>query len=284
MSAPLDLCAWLRTATRGLPRAIKAVVYEELSAHYQDAFDEQRADGLNAADAHRAALAQLGDARETAHALREIHLAQRHYVLALGASLASLLWVVMGAFFTSAAMLTIVAVFWLFVMLRSFRRLIEARLDAPNVRLPIAMIEVCTLLTIVLAFVADQNPIDYPSVLVVIDPFILPYQQLWEQSLTPIHILLAATVGLIGLGWLLLGERLMGQDARLFQLGTLLIGAMTVTGLGLIGSALSVLLRNVTALQTLVLVVVIAGTARQALFVLLFFRAAYPQRDRKARA
>jgi hypothetical protein len=284
MSAQLDLCAWLRIATRGLPRAIKTVVYDELSAHYQDAYDEHHTAGMSAADAHRAALAQLGDPRATAHALRETHLAQRRYALAFVASIMSLLWVVIGAFFTSALVLTTLTLVWLAVVLRSFRRLVEAHPDAPQLRLPVAMIEVCSLLTILIAFVTAQNPLDYPQALVINDPFILPLPALWAQSLTPLHVLMAAAVGLVGLGWLLLGERLLGHEAQLQRLGGLLRTCLFVGGLGLIGSALSLLLRNVTALQTLTLVVIVMGTARQALFALLFFRAAYPQHDRKARA
>ncbi len=85
-----DLAHWLETATRGLPAAAQAVVRAEIEAHYADAVEDHRASGKTAEEAHRAAMADLGDVRATARALRDTHLARQRYMKAMAVSLAGI--------------------------------------------------------------------------------------------------------------------------------------------------------------------------------------------------
>ncbi len=82
-----DLAHWLETATRGLPAAAQAVVRAEIEAHYADAVEDHRASGKTAEEAHRAAMADLGDVRATARALRDTHQARQRYLKAMAVSL-----------------------------------------------------------------------------------------------------------------------------------------------------------------------------------------------------
>jgi hypothetical protein len=74
MKADNGLADWLRTATRGLPEDVAFSLREELQSHYEDAVREHLAQGKDSADAHHAALADLGDARQVGRALRRVHL------------------------------------------------------------------------------------------------------------------------------------------------------------------------------------------------------------------
>jgi hypothetical protein len=85
-----DLAHWLEAATQGLPAAARAVVRAEIEAHYADAVGDHRASGKAEEEAHRAAMADLGDVRATARALRDTHLARQRYLKAMAVSLAAI--------------------------------------------------------------------------------------------------------------------------------------------------------------------------------------------------
>lgn len=82
-----DLARWLGEATRGLTPDVRDSVQAELEAHYHDAVRDHVAAGKSETDAHRAALADLGDAAPTARALRETHSSPRRYEIAMILSL-----------------------------------------------------------------------------------------------------------------------------------------------------------------------------------------------------
>ncbi len=82
-----DLARWLETATKGLPATAQAVVRAEIEAHYADAVSDHRAAGKTAEEAHRAAMADLGDVQATARALRDTHQARQRYMKAMAVSL-----------------------------------------------------------------------------------------------------------------------------------------------------------------------------------------------------
>jgi len=83
-----SLAHWLEAATKGLPSHAVQTVRDEIGAHYADAVAEYRAMGRTEAEAHQAAMADLGDVRATARALRDAHLARRRYAIAAAACLA----------------------------------------------------------------------------------------------------------------------------------------------------------------------------------------------------
>lgn len=288
MSAPLDLCEWLGTATRGLPTRIKVRIYDELTAHYQDAYDEARGEGTSAAEAHQQALARLGDARLTARALRQTHLARRRYAWAMGAAIASLLWVVVGALMMGSVLLFNLFGFALMIyVLRAFKRMLDSDVEAitlpsqsqpsSGLKLPDAfvVVEVCTLLVILAGIAGILDILHYPSAIMLTDPLVLGRANLFPQELTPIHVLMTVGMGGVGIGWLLLSERLIDQSAGLYRLAPLLRAAILIGGLGLIASGVALLMRNPDALNFASLVAGSASFARQALLTLLFYRAAF---------
>ncbi len=288
MSAPLDLCEWLGAATHGLPAHLKARIYDELNAHYQDAYDDATADGSSAAEAHHLAISHLGDPRLTAHALRATHLAKQRYAWAMGAALASLLWVVVGALMMGSTLLYSLFAFALFVVVnRAFRRMLDADVEAaiaptaaqsPSAfKTPDAfhVIEVCTLLVIITGIIGSLDILHYPSALMLTDPLILGRANLHPQDITALHVLMAVAMGGVGVGWLMLSERLIDQGTTLKRLAPLIRSAILVNGLGLIAAGASLLLRNPDAINLASLIAGSAGFARQALFTLLFYRAAF---------
>lgn len=86
---PSDLSLWLNTATAGLPGSISRTARAEFEAHYFDAVAEYEAQGQTTDQAHCSALADLGDPQTAGEALRQTHLARRHY---LCATLLSMIW------------------------------------------------------------------------------------------------------------------------------------------------------------------------------------------------
>ena len=82
-----DFEQWLADATRGLSDEVRAVVQDELTAHYEDAVAEYVGKGETAVSAHQLALKALGDSRETRQGLRDTHLAGRRYKTAVVAGL-----------------------------------------------------------------------------------------------------------------------------------------------------------------------------------------------------
>ncbi|MEO8393770.1 MAG: permease prefix domain 1-containing protein [Chloroflexota bacterium] len=87
MNADLELSRWLDAATRGLPCESRGWIRDELLAHYEDAVQEALQRGGSPAEAHVAALAELGSASTIQHDLSETHLAERRYRFAAAASL-----------------------------------------------------------------------------------------------------------------------------------------------------------------------------------------------------
>ena len=289
MSAPLDLCEWLGTATRGLPSPLKARIYDELTAHYQDAYDDARTEGSPADDAHQQAMARLGDARMTARALRQTHLSRRRYAWAMGAALASLLWVVVGALMMGSVLVYSLFAFVLTMFaLRTFKRMLASEVEGITLptqgassragyRLPDAfvVIEVCTLLVILTGIAGNLNPIHYPTAIMLTDPLVLGRDNLYPQEITGLHVLMTVALGGVGVGWLMLSERLIDQGAMLYRLAPLLRAAIMVGGLGLIAAGIALLMRNPDAINIASLIAGSAGFARQALLTLLFYRAAF---------
>jgi hypothetical protein len=137
-----ELARWLEAATQGLPQAAQAVVRAEIEAHYADAVSDHRASGKTAEEAHRAAMADLGDVRATARALRDTHLARQRYVRAALLSLAAtflfvllpVLYAVPGIAALTSIVLRValpVAVFYTFYSLKMLLGFYARSVDRP---------------------------------------------------------------------------------------------------------------------------------------------------------
>ncbi len=148
MTPPIaeDLARWLEAATKGLPAAAQAVVRAEIEAHYADAVGDHRAAGQTAEEAHRAAMADLGDVRATARALRDTHLARQRYMKAMIVSLiATFLFLLLPALYAVPGVAVLasivlrvslpVAVFYTFYSLK-----LLLGFDARSVDRPIAIL------------------------------------------------------------------------------------------------------------------------------------------------
>jgi hypothetical protein len=276
MNSPHDLCDWLAAATRGLPKAAKRLIHDEISAHYDDTVDDLRRDGATLHDARIAALAQLGDAHITALALRQTHLAPRRYRQAALVAMLSLLSFVLGALFTIQPVLfLLISVGCTTHVLYTLRELLTHDADdkylAPALALIVAGTGVLGLFSL---FSGQAQSL---VVVVLTDPFIVTRLDLYAQPLTADQIAQALLALLIGVGWLWLGEGLMRFDHILSRLAFGLRLCVFGVGLGLIGVGLSLLLRNSFALNLCNLLVIVCGTARHALLAFIFLRAARTQ-------
>lgn len=71
-----SLTAWIQSATRGLCDDAKARIATEIEAHYTDAFDDAKAQGLLEPIAHIEALTSLGDSHSARRAFRKTYLTE----------------------------------------------------------------------------------------------------------------------------------------------------------------------------------------------------------------
>ncbi len=68
---------WLDTATKSLCAEAKERIGQEIEAHYAEAVDTLREEGMTEQDAHARVLASLGSPRKAARAFRRTHLTER---------------------------------------------------------------------------------------------------------------------------------------------------------------------------------------------------------------
>ncbi|MBE0689538.1 MAG: hypothetical protein IH587_05380 [Anaerolineae bacterium] len=277
MNDRLDLQRWLSSATRGLPASIKSLICQELAAHYEDAFDEQCDSGLLPGDAHRAALAQLGDPVTTRRALRRVHLARQRYRPAAWASAASLILVIVGALFSFQPLLfTLMGIGFAYYLIDALRSLVETPHTGPRIGFAVTLIIAGFLVTTVTGGLGLFDAHDYPIAIILIDPLVLTRPDLYFQPLTVVHVTLALGITLIGFGWLILGERL-GELGRIsFRAMGLLRSAIIVDSLALVGLGLGVLLRDASIIHPVSLFVACAGLSRQVILTRVFMHAAKP--------
>lgn len=287
-AAPLELSGWLALATEGLPAEIRMRVQMELTAHYDDALDELMARGVERDEARYRVLEQLGDPRLTARSLRHTHLAHRRYGRATVVGFASFLSFVAGALFTVQPILfSALGIGTLVYMLTTFNHLLESQPETPRIKWCVALVHVGVLAAAGAGSVGWFNSMDYLPAFVLTDPFVMSGWGLELQPLTSIHVLLAVGLVSAGLGWILISERLIDHGDALFRVGLLLRLFMFINGLALAGTGFALLLRNVDALYMATIIVCVTGVGRQALFTLIFFRAAsrrgeYPQHGLRA--
>ncbi|MCA9911421.1 MAG: hypothetical protein KC519_22360 [Anaerolineae bacterium] len=278
MSAQPDLQRWLSTATRGLPAPIKTMISEELAAHYEDAFAEQRSLGLLPDDARRAALAQLGSPRATHRALCAIHLARRRFLWAALATLASLIAIVVGALFVFQPLFfTLFGIVCGYYILESLRKLLESHDVRSRAGLAISLIEIGLLGSGVVGSLGMIGSYPYPVTIIFVDPLVLARLGPQVQPLTLVHILLALGIAITGIGWLILSDALGVHTNVPFRRPLYL--SLLVNGLALIGLSLGVLMRHSDIIIQMGLFLTISGLARHVFLTLIFARAARQSSD-----
>jgi len=278
MSAQPDFQRWLSTATRGLPAPIKTMISEELAAHYEDAFAEQRSLGLLPDDARRAALAQLGSPRATHRALCAVHLARRRYLWAAVATMVSLIAIVVGALFTFQPLFfTLFGIICGYYILESLRKLLESHSVRSRAGLAISMIEIGLMGSGVVGSLGMFGSYPYPVTIIFVDPLVLARLDPQLQPITLVHVLLALSIAVTGIGWLMLSDAL-GEYPNVHFRGSLHL-ALLVNGLALVGLSLGVLMRHSGIIIQMSLIMTIAGLARHVFLTLIFVRAARHSSD-----
>lgn len=79
---PDDLDCWLNTVTRRLPADVAELIREEITAHYEDSVADALATGLSPLEAHRQAMAALGDTGDVAEGFSATYTAPQRYLIA----------------------------------------------------------------------------------------------------------------------------------------------------------------------------------------------------------
>jgi len=292
---PFDLQHWLDCATRPLPDDIKMDVCEELTAHYEDTYNNYLLNGYAPDAAHTAALADLGDPRMTAAGLRETYRPGSLYrraalgSIAAPASLILLVPVIMLADtsqINSVSGVIINALFGLILGALSIGGLMIAINALPvligfgaDFRLPQRMIIgglIATLPFTVLGSLGRLDPAPTPEVIVLIDPltiFNTLYGGMPVDGLARLHAaVLGAVVMLVGAGWLLLAHRL--RNHTLYSLGGPLRWLCILSGMTLLGTGVGTILWDTGLAALMAGIACVLGAVKAAALTLLFYRAA----------
>jgi len=287
-----DLVRWLNLATRGLPADVAASVRAEFEAHYEDALLEHQSRGLNDFEAHRHALAELGDAREAARALHDTHLAERRYLKAalasIAPSIALLVVVFMGQaagdrvtepsdFFDATIWLGFLTFFAVAYVLRVFKVLLSGQFNVYQIDRPVALVTIGLLIVTAMSL-ASRVLFDRQVAVLVNDPMIveMPLRITAGVSLENIvNIFNVAGILTLGLGWLWLSDRLVMIEDRTYGLLKPLRYLLLISGFGIISSGIASLLGLTNANYLALMVLAVVGVCKYAAWTLLFFRAAY---------
>jgi hypothetical protein len=284
-----ELTRWLQTATRGLSREVRDRVRVEIEAHYHHAIADHLAAGKGNDEAHRAALADLGEPQDTARALRGAYVSTARMFVALGLTLAF-------PFFFFALPLPLLAlglsssevalgISWnvhvfgttAFVLL-TFRRLVAQNHDAYPLNRWLAMsiwgLGIYTGAVAVSLLVFGIAAITQSETRV-----------LWEASpLFQVVLDWVALSGVSAAGFGLIGAAgvLRRLESSLYGLRDLLAAALGLAGLAAIGFVLSLLfsaIASTTFIASMLSGLIFAFySISLAVLALLFFRAVYRER------
>lgn len=74
-----SLYGWLMTATKGLCEHAKERINDEIKAHYDAAFEDARDAGKTVVEAHRAAMASLGNPNQARKAFRRVYFTEKQW-------------------------------------------------------------------------------------------------------------------------------------------------------------------------------------------------------------
>jgi hypothetical protein len=276
MNASTDLHGWMEQATRRLPRAVKMAINAELTAHYEDAYADLCAEGMSEAQAHAAALACLGDAQAVAKVLQRTHYARRRYALGAVFAMLSMLMTVLSALFTSVLVINLMTLGCLVYALRAFKDVIEANIGTPSVGWAIAAIELGTLAAAIGTIISVYSSEALPVALLLSDPLIIASDARYGalSPTTPLHVVLALSVMMVGVGWVLLSDQLIEVRGRFYGLLTPVRLFTFFCGLGLLIMGSAVLLGRGDVLVSSLLFVSITSISRQVFMTLVLIRAA----------
>lgn len=272
-----ELTRWLAIATRSLPPETAQMVRSEIEAHYADAVSEHQALGKTAAEAHQAAMADLGDVKATARALRDIHLAKRRYITAAAVSLVipfiflslPTLYKISGSEALVSIILRVSLLVSTLYVLSSLKVLL--RLDSHPVDRPISIVIWSTIAAdgARLLFWALFNQ---PAITETAE------RSLWDAAPFLARALDLVALGgefAVGLGLILLGLRLVQVKDPLHGLRVPLHTLLLVMGCADVGFITAITLEAYLAAELLGAFGFLTIVLAFALMTLVFFRAAY---------
>jgi hypothetical protein len=271
-----ELNQWLDEATKALPAKVNAHARQELQTHYEDAVEAHSAQGQSPFEAHRAALAELGDAKEIARALRETHLAERRYAIA--AMLALLypmsLFVTLGplggydflSIFISNALLLIPSLY----ILSAFRLLLRGRFNFECANGAIALVSAGLVVLTTTPTIAT---------LLLGQPTATQMLRVFGEGASPLQpafdAVAALGVFIAGGGLVWLAERLMFLENSLYGLRLPFRLMAFLLGASLMSFAVAVTLNATTLALFSNVFILLFATVTYCLWTLIFFRAAY---------
>lgn len=213
-----DLQRWLKKSTRGLDAELKDIIYDEITAHYEDAHADYMADGYDAATAHQMTMRDLGDESAVGKELRNIHYGNLRY----------LLYALVGLIFPIAYIVSIpfneklvggiafnLAIFLPMVyIVSSFRTLLHDRYSQVNIEQNIMLIRWGIIVVCVTRFIGWYI-YHQPTIIESYTRSIFEAISIWEMGLNMLSI---AGLLLASVGFILIGEQTLRLHEDLYGL------------------------------------------------------------------
>jgi hypothetical protein len=277
-----DFRRWLDAVTRGLPPDLCAAVREEITAHYEDALQDYRARGKSPAEAHRAALADLGDADDTAQGLHDAHLPSLRYVRAM---IASAVFPVVYMLLASKAHVTlekhdIILYAAMLIptpyLLYTFRALLNefslgGRFGFTRANRLIPLI-CCGLVGLtmpgILSAALRREVVELPNAVDLA-------QRTFFSPGTLLALVTVAGLLITSIGFILLSDHLIALPFDLYGLLPPVRHALLITGVGLLSMTIGGLLHVAPFVLLMQVLTLFGFILLNVLWLLLFFRAAY---------
>jgi len=207
-----DLTRWLDKVTRGLPKDLAETMRDEITAHYEDAFDEYCASGLDDKTAHQYAMCDLGDTATMQDAVKEAYQTDLFYLLAafigMGYPLIYLLTIPLNDQLVGSTVFNLAIFLPLLYCIYSVRNLLRNRLNAPQtIWLEHLIYQGVTVVS--LARFVGWVIYGRPTVIESYGRNLGEVTTIWELLLnaTSIGAMLVIGIGFVLLGWIILSMR-----------------------------------------------------------------------------
>lgn len=204
-----DLKRWLDKVTRGLPDDLAETLRDEISAHYEDAFDDYRSTGLDDETAHRYAMRDLGDVRAMQRSVKDAYHTDLFYLLAafigMGYPLLYLLTIPLNERLVGGTAFNLAVFLPLLYSIYGVRNLLRDRPNAPQTIWLERMIY-HGIVVVCLARFAGWTIYGRPTVIESYSRNLGQAATIWELILNtlPIGGVLLVGIGFVLLGWAVL--------------------------------------------------------------------------------
>lgn len=267
-----DLQHWLKKSTRGLDSDLAELISEEITAHYEDAYDDYQTQGYDEATAHQMAMRDLGDESAVASEFRHVHYSNlRYWVYALIGLIYPLGYIIsipFNEYLVGGVAFNIAIFLPMIYIVGSFRTILRDRFSHANVEQNIMFIR-WGIIILCITRLIGWRVYNQPTIVESYSRSIFEAISMWELSLNFVSIaglLLAAT------GFIFIGEQTLHLREDLYGLLKPLGIATIVCGAGFAIYGIGSLFGQAEVCKLAEMVAVMAGIIATLSWSFVFWR------------